>query len=219
LTVHDHEEGDGRTPRKTPAPREKAPDDEAPREKAPDDEAPRDKAPRDKAPHIHPSGAGTLAPGGLDAWTQRIAADQLEPFTARVTLEARSEIEAPASLVGGVLEEIARRAAKAGSSIIGHLKCRGAIDRGAFHCNLTSVRHGARCQGAESVRLEPGDRMELDLAVLIYGLTGSKLASITREAFSAALPASVAEWGIHSGHSHEAEEGIHSAGHSHEGDR
>lgn len=96
--------------------------------------------------------------------------DQLEPYTVRLRLIASANLD-PSTAVAAFLEEVARTCDEAGASIIGHLKCHGRLAGGGrFHCNLTSLRSGAHCSDSPEQGWPPGEELELDLAVLVYGL-------------------------------------------------
>ena len=123
--------------------------------------------------------------------------DLLEPFTARVTLAGVSHVADPQGLVAGLLEDIARRCEVAGSSLIGHIKCHVQSSAGSFHCNLTSRRGGARCAGVAAS--PPADAatasgLEMDLAVLVYGLAREAVEASVRDALAASNVAEGGEW-------------------------
>ena len=83
-----------------------------------------------------------------------------------------------------MLTDIAERCESSGSSLIGHIKCHAEIatDAGVqtFHCNLTSLRLGARCSG-DPRPLSAYGVIEIDLVALVYGLARTALEQIARE--------------------------------------
>jgi hypothetical protein len=107
--------------------------------------------------------------------------DHLTPYTVHITLAASAGVAAPADLVAGFLEDIGGRCEQAGSSLIGHIKCHVRARDLAFHCNLTSSRSRARCGGDILAALQPRDSLEIDLAVLVYGLSWDTIDGIVRE--------------------------------------
>ena len=114
------------------------------------------------------------------------APDHLAPFTARIEFRTSpAGIAAPAPVVAGLLNEIAKCCEQAGSSLIGHIKAHAKVESDgliiAFHCNLTDTRHGARCAGNTLMTLEPGQRLRVDLAVLVYGLAKENVEQIVRD--------------------------------------
>ena len=114
--------------------------------------------------------------------------DRLEPYAAQLTVTAGpGGIAEPARLMAQMLTDIAERCESSGSSLIGHIKCHAemATDAGVqtFHCNLTSLRLGARCSG-DPGPLVPHGVMEMDLVVLVYGLARTALEQIVRECCS-----------------------------------
>lgn len=126
--------------------------------------------------------------------------DSLEPFTAHVTVDGGRAAEGPAPLVTRFLEDIARRCEEAGSTLIGHIKCHVETEGVGFHCNLTSRRGGARCAGpAPHILTAPpaassGLRLEMDLAVLVYGLERETIDRAVREALADVFQADGGEW-------------------------
>jgi hypothetical protein len=109
------------------------------------------------------------------------APDHLTPYTTHITLAAGAGIVAPADLVAGFLEDIGTRCEQAGSSLVGHIKCHVRARGLAFHCNLTSSRSRARCGGDAGAALDPCGPFEIDLAVLVYGLSWDAIKGIVRE--------------------------------------
>jgi hypothetical protein len=114
--------------------------------------------------------------------------DRLEPFAAQMTLTAGTGgVSEPARLFARLLTDIAERCDSSGSALIGHIKChaRTVTDAGAhtFHCNLTSLRLGARCSG-DPPAVAPLGVLEIDLVALVYGLARTVLEQIVRECCS-----------------------------------
>lgn len=93
------------------------------------------------------------------------APDHLDPYTLRMSF--RGQMDNPADFTRTLLTEVAARCLEAGASLIGHLKCHGYTEAESFHCNLTSLRSGARCSLDAGL---PTQRLDLDLAVLVYGV-------------------------------------------------
>ncbi len=97
------------------------------------------------------------------------APDAFAPYAARLRWTAAPRFADPRRLVADFLEAVARCCDEKGASVIGHLKCYAHLPEGDhFRCSLTSTRTGARCEGAAGRQTEA---LELDLAVLVYGLT------------------------------------------------
>jgi Ni2+-binding GTPase involved in maturation of urease and hydrogenase len=134
-------------------------------------------------------GVTTLMGVSFDEALQMTRPDLLEPFTTRVYVPGGSGVDA-AGLVAELLEDIARRCVDAGSPLIGHIKCRVEAGGTRFHCHLTSLRSGARCEGAalSDAGEPPSDvgALQMDLAVLVYGLARERVDVIVREALGAA---------------------------------
>ena len=139
----------------------------------------------------------TDRPGGSDqsdgsGEPERFGIDRLDPYTCRAVFTADAEVAAPGVMVGSLLEDIACRCENVGASLLGHIKCHVRTGDAHFHCNLTSSRSGARCTGptAEGAvvpgSLGLGDVLELDLAVLVYGLPSWVLETVVLEALTGA---------------------------------
>ena len=120
--------------------------------------------------------------------------DELEPYAVSLRLDAHEPLRSPQHLVVGLLEDIARRCEDAGASLIGHIKCHGKLAGHAFSCSLTTRRTGALCHGAGSAALASGGALDLDLAVLVYGLPSAAVEEVVRRALIAALPRSAGTW-------------------------
>ena len=106
------------------------------------------------------------------------APDHLEPYTTRLTIEGR--LPNPLGFATTLLTNLAQRCHKEGASLIGHIKCHCRTPAGAFHCSLTSLRTGAKCSRGALLDELPVGRIEIDLAVLVYGLERDTLDSLTR---------------------------------------
>jgi hypothetical protein len=124
----------------------------------------------------------------------------LEPYTVRLEANLPQGAD-PVSLTRLLLEDIARLCQTAGASLIGHLKCHGRVGDVRFHCNLTSVHSGARCS-AERVAGAAGP-LEVDLAVLVFGLAWPAVDALVREALAGSQRAWGGSWSLHHpAHSH-----------------
>jgi hypothetical protein len=122
------------------------------------------------------------------------APDQLDPYAATFCLEPRSRIAAPEALIARLLDDIARRCTHAGCSVIGHIKCHAGYGEHAFSCSLTSLRAGSTCKGPAGGSLAAGQRLKLDLVVLVYGLPLDVTDAAVAAALSDSLPRSSGEW-------------------------
>jgi hypothetical protein len=138
---------------------------------------------------------------------ERFGIDRLEPYTCLAVFVAEADVADPGQMVASLLEDVARRCEDAGASLIGHIKCHARMGKSHFHCNLTSTRLGARC-GAPAAEgpvvpgsLVQGAALELDLAVLVYGLPSSVLETVVSEALAGAgtadeAPTSPGRWAL-----------------------
>ncbi|MHB0979391.1 MAG: hypothetical protein ACYC5Q_04810 [Thermoleophilia bacterium] len=120
--------------------------------------------------------------------------DQLEPYTVRLRLSGR--FDHPCPLVAGFLEDVARSCDLAGASLIGHLKAHARTPGGAFHCNLASIRSGAHCAGRLAERPAATDSIDLDLAVLVYGLPRDVVAGLVEAAAERLRDAGLTDWAL-----------------------
>lgn len=120
------------------------------------------------------------------------SADQLEPYTVRLGL--RGSFDHPPALVAGFLEDVARSCDLAGASLIGHLKAHARTPRRAFHCNLASIRSGAHCAGPLAEHPAATDSLDLDLAVLVYGLPCDVVAGLVEAAAERLRHAGLTDW-------------------------
>lgn len=124
--------------------------------------------------------------------------DLLEPFTTRAWVQGTQSTD-PAGLIESLLEDIARRCDAEGASLIGHIKCYAQAGGDRLHCNLTSLRSGARCRrvphpdgaaaaAAPDASQMPDTGLHVDLAVLVYGLARETIALIVAGALTDAMP-------------------------------
>ncbi|MHB8867341.1 MAG: hypothetical protein ACYC6T_05075 [Thermoleophilia bacterium] len=120
------------------------------------------------------------------------APDQLEPYTAR--LRFRGRFDDPPRLIAGFLEDVARSCDRAGASVIGHLKAHARTARGVFHCNLATPRSGAHCAGPLADHPVATDSLDLDLAVLVYGLPSHAVADLVTEAAERLRKTGLTDW-------------------------
>ena len=121
-----------------------------------------------------------------------IAPDRIEPYAVRLLL--RGDLADPAALVARLLEDVARRCDGAGATVIGHLKAHVRTAGGSFHCSLTSLRGGARCAGPLVKHPVAVGSLELDLAVLVYGLPRAVVAEIAEKGLTQLREGGVCEW-------------------------
>ena len=138
---------------------------------------------------------------------ERFGIDRLDPYTCHAAFTAEAEVADPGGMVASLIEDVARRCEDEGASLIGHIKCHARMGKSHFHCNLTSTRLGARC-GAPAAEgaavpgsLVQGAALELDLAVLVYGLPSSVLETVVSEALAGAgtadeAPLSLGRWAL-----------------------
>lgn len=120
-------------------------------------------------------------------------AGDLEPYGAEVRLSLGADLDTR-RLLAALLEDIARSCEAAGASIVGHIKCVLRTHSGRIHCSLTSFRAGARCGGDGAERLEEGREVELNLAVLVYGLSATTIDGIVEAALGRALAPAGSSW-------------------------
>lgn len=118
----------------------------------------------------------------------------LEPYAVRLLIEGR--LDDPPQIVAGLVTDVAERCSESGASLIGHIKCHGRTPAGSFHCHLTSLRSGAECGGATAAARAPATRIELALAVLVYGLECKTLCGLTRTALDSVCAAEGLCWAV-----------------------
>jgi hypothetical protein len=117
------------------------------------------------------------------------AAGLLEPFGVRVQFGPVPESARgsdPEGLLTGLLEDLAAGCESAGATVVGHIKCFLSDGDAAMHCSLVSRRSGARCSvNAKDISL--ARPVQLDLAVLVYGLHRDAIAQLVRDALDRGL--------------------------------
>lgn len=102
--------------------------------------------------------------------------DFLEPYTTSLAIAIDPSAQDARSWTIALLEDIGRGSMVAGATLIGHVKCHGIVTDGTvFYGNLTSLRLGATCEGSSS---GPVYRAQLDLAVLVYGISHEALEDV-----------------------------------------
>ncbi len=115
------------------------------------------------------------------------AAGFFDPFGIRVLIGPASATPDRERMLRGLLEDVAASCEAEGATVIGHIKCFLASRDGGVHCNLTSRRTGARCSASASAVLVLDEPVELDLAVLVYGLSQDTIASLVHRALDRCL--------------------------------
>ncbi len=106
--------------------------------------------------HTPPSAAGFIEPFGMRV--------QIDPAASGTPFfDARSFLTA-------FLDDVAAACEAEGASLIGHIKCFLSNGHDSVHCNLTSRRIGACCGGSDTGHLPLDRPIDVDLAVLVYGL-------------------------------------------------
>jgi hypothetical protein len=96
-------------------------------------------------------------------------------------LRPTSEQLDPLLFLPALLEEVASTCVERGASVIGHLKCLLRIGDGHVSCNLTSVRSGAACREGSAGTVPTDGEAELDLVVLVYGLSAGAIDGVVGE--------------------------------------
>ncbi len=120
------------------------------------------------------------------------APDHLDPYAVRLRLRGR--LDRPPEIVAGLLEEVARKCDQEGASVIGHVKAHARTARGSFHCNLASIRSGARCAGPLAQDPAATESIDLDLAVLAYGIARDTVAALVEEAVEQLRERGLTDW-------------------------
>jgi len=129
--------------------------------------------------------------------------DNIEPYTLRLTLEG--EDPDPERTIATLLTDVAERCQDAGGPLVGHIKCYASTASGSFHCSLTSLRTGAQCSALPVAAGPRSGRIDVDLAVLVYGLERETIDGLTRASLDALCRAAGATWTVRSSsaaHSH-----------------
>jgi hypothetical protein len=127
------------------------------------------------------------------------AAGPLEPYGARVSLRPATAGFDPQPFLADLLRGLAAGCTGSGSTIVGHLKCFLHLPGGGIACNLTSVRTGASCSVrglTPPVALPAGEANQLDLAVLVYGITTATIDALVRGELSRLLDPRDVSWSL-----------------------
>lgn len=122
------------------------------------------------------------------------ATDAIEPYAVRLTLEGR--LQSPVDSALALLTDVAERCCDAGASLIGHVKCHCRTEGGNFHCSLTSLSSGARCSGPPIAFKSPATWMDVDVAVLVYGLRQQTIDDLTRASLRKLGETEAIDWAI-----------------------
>ncbi len=126
------------------------------------------------------------------------AAGPLEPYGARVRLRPEQDALAVAPFLKALLEGVAKGCTATGATVIGHLKCVLHTEAGGVPCNLTSLRSGAVCRGgagaAPGIAVKAGEEAVLDLAVLVYGVSGAVIDEVVRDVLERLLGPACVHW-------------------------
>ena len=109
--------------------------------------------------------------------------DDIEPYTLRLTIEGR--VSDPEGIIAALLTEVAERCEDASGPLVGHIKCYASTADGNFHCSLTSLRIGAQCSSLPLAAELPLGRIDVDLAILVYGLKRETIDGFTRASLDA----------------------------------
>jgi hypothetical protein len=107
----------------------------------------------------------------------------IEPYTLRLTIEGR--VSDPEGIIAALVTDVAERCQDAGGPLIGHIKCHASTAAGNFHCGLTSLPIGAQCSSLPLAAELPLGRVDVNLAILVYGLELETIDSITRASVNA----------------------------------
>ncbi len=103
----------------------------------------------------------------------------------------------PQEFVTALLENVAQSCESAGATIIAHLKGFLRLGDQLVSCNLTSVRRGAVCHGERGEPFPSGSEVELDLAVLVFGLPAAEIDALVGDALERLLSPLGATWTKH----------------------
>ncbi len=131
--------------------------------------------------------AGADAGAAVGSSPPALAAD-LEPYSVALSLVAGEGGADAGAVCTRLLPAVGEECDRAGATMIGHIKCHGRFPGGRVHGHVTSLRTGVDCGGDLERRMEPGESMALDLAVLVYGLSRSAIEAIVREALETLAP-------------------------------
>lgn len=116
----------------------------------------------------------------------------IEPYTLR--LAVTGTFNDPVRIVAELLSAVAEDCEDAGAALIGHIKAHARTSAGNFRCSYTSTRSGSQCTPLPSFTQLPVSRVDVDLAVLVYGLDYSVVDAVTREAIDAICTAAKGTW-------------------------
>ena len=120
--------------------------------------------------------------------------DNIEPYTLRLTIAG--EVPNPEGIIATLLTDVAERCQDAGGPLVGHIKCYASTASGNFHCSLTSLRIGTQCSTLPlAAELQLG-RIDVDLAILVYGLERETIDSLTRASVDALCRARGVTWEV-----------------------
>ena len=109
--------------------------------------------------------------------------DDIEPYTLRLTIEGR--VSDPEGIIAALLTDVAERCQDASGPLVGHIKCHASTAAGNFHCSLTSMRIGAQCSSLPLAAALPVGRIDVDIAILVYGLERETIDGLTRASVDA----------------------------------
>ena len=112
---------------------------------------------------------------------KRIA--NIEPYTLRLTITG--SLPDPEKTIAALLTDLAKRCEDASGPLVGHIKCHACTASGNFHCNLTSLRTGAQCSSLPLATELPSERIDVDFAILVYGLERETIDGLTRASVDA----------------------------------
>jgi hypothetical protein len=116
-----------------------------------------------------------------------------------VNLRAAAAGFDPQPFLVDFLDGLAAGCIGSGATVIGHLKCFMRLSEGGVACNLTSLRVGANCSVrglAEGVALPAGETVQLDLAVLVYGIAAATIDVLVRAELSRLLDPPDVSWSV-----------------------
>ena len=124
-------------------------------------------------------------------------ATTLDPYGARVVVFMGAIALEPQEFLAALLENVAQSCESAGATIIAHLKGFLRLGDQLVSCNLTSVRRGAVCRGERGGPFPPWSEVELDLAVLVFGLPAAEIDALVADALERLLSPLGATWTKH----------------------
>jgi hypothetical protein len=124
-------------------------------------------------------------------------ATALDPYGARVVVFVGTKALEPQEFLTALLEDVALSCENAGATIIAHLKGFLRLEDRLVSCNLTSVRRGAACREKHGEPFPPRSEMELDLAVLVFGLPAAEIDALVGDALERLLSPLGSTWTKH----------------------